>query len=261
MKNPHITKTAMTFALALSVISGCNNHAAEENQTSQTANTKKIIHTNNGYISGEPISHRIDNNDAAREPVAYNRGRNFYQSPQDFTAAPNDNTINENPNVDQNTGMLYGNPEFNQAAPPPAAPSAPETEQPAPSALPGDAMVQQVVQLTNEQRRQNGIPDLQIDTPLTNMAQEKAQDMLDNNYFSHTSPTYGSPFDMMKTFGISYTTAGENIAKGQQSAQQVVNDWMNSPGHRANILNSRFTHIGVGHTTSEGYWTQEFIAK
>ena len=65
--------------------------------------------------------------------------------------------------------------------------------------------------------------------------------MINKNYFDHTSPTYGSPFDMMKKFGISYRTAGENIAKGQRTPQEVMNSWMNSSGHRANILNSSFT--------------------
>ena len=60
--------------------------------------------------------------------------------------------------------------------------------------------------------------------------------MHNKRYFSHTSPTYGSPFDMMKSYGINYRAAGENIAKGQTSAEQVMNAWMNSSGHRANIL-------------------------
>ncbi len=61
---------------------------------------------------------------------------------------------------------------------------------------------------------------------------QKSQDMIDNNYFSHNSPTYGSPFDMLKKFGISYKTAGENIAMGQKTPKEVVNAWMNSEGHR-----------------------------
>ena len=84
--------------------------------------------------------------------------------------------------------------------------------------------------------------------------------MKNNNYFSHTSPTYGTPFDMIKSAGISYNTAGENIAKGQKSAEAVFNAWMNSQGHRANILNSRFTQMGIGVTSgSSKYWSQMFI--
>jgi uncharacterized protein YkwD len=83
--------------------------------------------------------------------------------------------------------------------------------------------------------------------------------MVDKNYFSHTSPTYGSPFDMMKTFGITYHTAGENIAYGYPTPESVVNGWMNSEGHRKNILNSSFTEIGVGYVSNGNYWTQMFI--
>ena len=83
----------------------------------------------------------------------------------------------------------------------------------------------------------------------------------DNRYFSHTSPVYGSPFQMMKSFGLSYRSAGENIAKGQSTPKQVVDAWMNSSGHRANILNSSFNRIGVGYVADGNYWTQMFIGK
>ncbi len=92
-------------------------------------------------------------------------------------------------------------------------------------------------------------------------AREKSQDMQTKNYFSHTSPTFGSPFDRMKALGISYKSAGENIAQGQRSPQEVVQAWMDSPGHRANILNGSFTHIGVGYVKTGNYWTQQFIQK
>jgi uncharacterized YkwD family protein len=94
------------------------------------------------------------------------------------------------------------------------------------------------------------------------VARYKAMDMRDNNYFSHTSPTYGDPFTMIKHFGISFTAAGENIAAGQATPQEVVQAWMNSPGHRANILNSTYTDIGVGYAAGGSehyYWVQQFI--
>ena len=118
-----------------------------------------------------------------------------------------------------------------------------------------------VIELTNVQRRQNGLPDLQADTSLSNVARKKSTDMRTNNYFSHTSPTYGSPFDMMRDMGVSYQTAGENIAQGQQTPDQVVNAWMNSEGHRKNILSDKFTHIGVGYDANGHHWTQMFIGK
>ena len=123
------------------------------------------------------------------------------------------------------------------------------------------AFEQKVVQLTNEERAKQGLAPLQLDTNLSKVAREKSKDMQTQNYFSHTSPTYGSPFEMMNQFGISYKSAGENIAMGQRSPEEVVNAWMNSPGHRANIMNASFTHIGVGHVEQGNYWTQMFIGK
>ncbi len=119
----------------------------------------------------------------------------------------------------------------------------------------------EVINRVNEIRAQNGLKALTEDWELSRVARIKSQDMKDNNYFSHTSPVYGSPFQMMKSFGISYRAAGENIAKGQSTPQAVVNAWMNSSGHRANILNSYYTHIGVGYVASGKYWTQMFISK
>lgn len=117
----------------------------------------------------------------------------------------------------------------------------------------------EVIRLTNEARKQNGLAPLSTNWELSRVARYKSQDMVDKRYFSHTSPTYGSPFDMMKSFGISYRAAGENIAYGQRTPQEVVTAWMNSPGHRANILNASFTQIGVGYVASGNYWTQMFI--
>ncbi|MBO1624243.1 MULTISPECIES: CAP domain-containing protein [Bacillus] len=120
---------------------------------------------------------------------------------------------------------------------------------------------QRVVDLTNAERAKQGLPALKVDAELSKVARIKSEDMQKNNYFDHNSPTYGSPFDMMKKFGISYKSAGENIAQGQRTPEEVVQAWMNSEGHRANILNSGFTHIGVGYVESGNYWTQQFITK
>lgn len=121
----------------------------------------------------------------------------------------------------------------------------------------------EVFNLINQQRANNGLPALKIDNELQRVARIKAQDMVDNNYFSHTSPTYGSPFDMMKSFKISYKTAGENIA-GNNNNSAAVTAWMNSPGHKANILNSSFNYTGVGVVTGSKYgkiYVQMFIGK
>lgn len=120
---------------------------------------------------------------------------------------------------------------------------------------------QEVIRLVNEIRTENGLRPLTYDWELSRVARYKSQDMKDNKYFSHTSPVYGSPLQMMKSFGISYRSAGENIAKGYATPEAVVEGWMNSPGHRANILNLSFTHIGVGYVAEGRYCTQMFIGK
>lgn len=120
---------------------------------------------------------------------------------------------------------------------------------------------QQVVDLTNKERAKYHLPALKIDIKLSQVARAKSQDMHDQHYFDHNSPTYGSPFEMMKKFGIQYRAAGENIAMGQRTPEEVVKGWMNSKGHRENILNEHFTHIGVGYVKDGNYWTQQFIGK
>src|SRR3954471_16412641 len=121
-----------------------------------------------------------------------------------------------------------------------------------------------VLKIVNEQRHSAGLKPLEMDWELERVARVKSQDMADKGYFSHQSPTYGSPFDMMKQFGISFKTAGENIASGQRTPQEVMQSWMNSQGHRENILKPEYTHIGVGYCAggSMGHmWTQMFITK
>ncbi|MCI8805789.1 MAG: serine protease [Clostridiales bacterium] len=122
-------------------------------------------------------------------------------------------------------------------------------------------MAQEVLKLVNAERAKQKLPPLKLNTALSNVAQLKSEDMKNKNYFDHTSPTYGSPFNMMKQFGINYKYAGENIAKGQKTAADVVTAWMNSEGHRANILNKNFTDMGLGYVKSGSttYWTQMFI--
>ena len=115
---------------------------------------------------------------------------------------------------------------------------------------------QQVLDIVNQERSKAGLSSLSMNEELSNMAMVKAQDMYNNNYFDHNSPTHGSPFDMMNEFGITYNSAGENIAKGQTTPTQVMQDWMNSPGHKANILSNNYTQIGIAFYNNA--WVQEF---
>ncbi|MCI9057078.1 MAG: SafA/ExsA family spore coat assembly protein [Oscillospiraceae bacterium] len=121
------------------------------------------------------------------------------------------------------------------------------------------AYEQEVVRLVNAQRAQNGLKPLAENWELSRVARYKSADMASRRYFSHESPTYGSPYQMMRSFGISFRSAGENIAYGQRTPAAVVNAWMNSSGHRANILSSSYTQIGVGYHEAGNYWTQMFI--
>jgi len=107
------------------------------------------------------------------------------------------------------------------------------------------AMQNEMLGYINAERKANGLPPLTLTKALCDGAYLKSKDMADNNYFSHTSPKYGSPFDMMKSLGISFSTAGENIAMNS-SVKGAHDAFMNSSGHRANILNKSFSKLGLG---------------
>lgn len=165
--------------------------------------------------------------------------------------------------VQQPVAISYPNPTItNVPAPPSSGTSgavvpAPVSVQsvPAPAPSTGDYALtsdeKAMVEYINEERVKSGLKALAIDPELASVARLKAQDMRDKNYFSHTSPTYGSPFDMMKQFGLTYRTAGENIAKNS-SVLKAHLAFMNSEGHKANILNGTFTHVGVGIVNYQG---------
>lgn len=118
------------------------------------------------------------------------------------------------------------------------------------------AFEQQVFDLTNQQRAQFGVAPLTLNLTLNDVAEKHSQDMAVNRYFSHQGRDGSQPWDRMKTGGYSYSRAAENIAFGQPTPQDVVTAWMNSSGHRKNILDPNLKEIGVGY--HEGYWTQNF---
>ncbi|MEW9700238.1 CAP domain-containing protein [Paenibacillus sp. SI8] len=173
-------------------------------------------------------------------------------------------------NVDDQTLQsilwAYGNLKIPKKPTPTPAPTAPPSPTPKPQVPSVPSLTpeeQRMIDLVNSARAAAGLPPLTVDLTLTKTARLKSQDMVDNNYFSHDSPTYGSPFDMMKRFGISYSAAGENIACNQnvEAAHQAL---MNSPGHKANILSKDYTHIGIGIVDGGScgkMFTQQFIGK
>ena len=120
----------------------------------------------------------------------------------------------------------------------------------------------EVIRLTNVERTKRGLSPLAKNWELCRVARYKSEDMLRRGYFAHNSPAYGSPFDMMESFGLRFTAAAENIAYGQRTPAEVMNAWMNSPGHRSNILSGNVSEIGVGVAKKSNgtlYWTQMFI--
>ncbi len=131
-----------------------------------------------------------------------------------------------------------------------------------PPSATNEEIIENILQLVNEERVKVGLNPLQLDYELTKVAQIKSTDMQDNHYFSHVSPTYGSPIAMVEAFDITgWNKIGANIAMGHQSPKSVMNSWMNSPDHKSNILKPEYTHIGIGHTEEANYWTQIFLSK
>lgn len=119
-----------------------------------------------------------------------------------------------------------------------------------------------ILKMVNKERVSRGLKPMVLNAKLNKLAKLKSNDMYKNKYFSHNSPKYGSPFDLMKKYNVKYMTAGENIAKGQDTSQYVMKMWMESKGHRKNILNPRFKEMGVSKDEfGENIWTQMFIGE
>jgi len=263
-------------ALASLLMTGCTSNG-NDNVTGQQVNTKQ----NRMETKAHNVENRSQANNTAQTRSKANSttqsqvdSHSLTQSSSVTTSDANTNTIGMQQTPAANTNwfdwlnnnLLIGRNPGNQAPggqPTYQTPTA--NPAPAPAPAPADQNAgagqtqfeQQVVEIVNKERAKAGLQPLSINNELANMAMVKAQDLHNNNYFDHNSPTYGSPFDMMRQFGITYNFAGENIAKGQTSPTQVMNDWMNSPGHKANILKNSFTQIGVAYY--KGSWVQEFI--
>lgn len=120
-----------------------------------------------------------------------------------------------------------------------------------------------ILKLVNEKRKEQNLIELTIENELQNVARLKAKEMVEKGYFSHISPEYGSPFEMMSKMGVKYKVAGENIA-GNISEEEAVKAWMNSEGHRDNILDNGYNYTGIGIASSPKYgkiFVQMFIGK
>ncbi|MBM7097427.1 LysM peptidoglycan-binding domain-containing protein [Bacillus sp. H-16] len=218
---------------------------------------KKLIYSVLAVAVAVPLV--VGNTAEASSTHTVESGDTLYKISQQYDVSLSD-IIDANSDID-NPDMIYPGQQV-------TLPSAQSAQQPSQTSEQTSSELsefeQEVVRLTNEERAQHGLPELEIAEDVSEVARDKSADMRDNNYFDHNSPTHGSPFDMMRSYGVDYNAAGENIAAGQQTPEQVVDAWMNSQGHRENILSSNYTEIGVGHV--EGgqyghYWTQMFISR
>lgn len=132
---------------------------------------------------------------------------------------------------------------------------------------PLNPLVTQVLNLTNAYRQQNGLPALTFNNKLISAAQKHSRDMALNDYFSHYGLNGSTPFDRIKAEGYRYSSAAENIAAGYFTAEEVVQAWIDSPGHRENLLRASVKQIGIGYfylandtgkLNFNTYWTQSF---
>ncbi|MEK4386315.1 CAP domain-containing protein [Solibacillus sp. FSL W7-1464] len=218
-----------------------------------TTNKETQKESTNNTVKKEDKAPQAPVKEEKTAPVTNNNDVKEAQAPTKETTAPKTNTNTQaTPVTNNNTTQAPSN-SNNQQAESPAKTTTDNASQSV------SEFEKQVVDLTNAERTKAGLKPLEMHTPLMAVAHAKSADMAKNNYFSHTSPTFGSPFDQIKSAGISYRSAGENIAQGQRTPQQVVQAWMDSPGHRQNIMNANFTHIGVGFVEEGYYWTQQFI--
>lgn len=218
----------------------------------------------NKSISSPPLAKTPDSSDQTNEPKSAKEHQIQTEQKEELSTSPEKKKA-ESPEQKKHpqTERPDSGPKTTTASNPTTAASKPASKSHATTSQ-LNPLESEVIELVNAERKKRGLKPLIASIQVSNVARKKSEDMKVNNYFDHHSPTYGSPFDMLKQFGVSYMAAGENIAAGQRTSQQVMDAWMNSDGHRANILNPSYTHIGVGYVKGGSYgtyWTQMFISK
>lgn len=248
-------------------------YACERNTNTYSKNQNNYTYASKGFEQFFTFSKTIFerfNSQKYNWPTYYQWTKRNKSTPTPYkTAKPSPTSINSIKPSPTATNTLKPSPtKTNTPKPSPTTNSTPRpssntTPSPIPSSISADE--QALLDLVNQARLDANLKPLAYDVDVAYVATIKAKDMVDSKYFDHTSPTYGSPFDMMKSFGIKYGYAGENIAAGYSNVQDVFNGWMNSPGHKANILNQNFTHCGFGIVNGGTYggktWVQMFISK
>ncbi|MEZ2716130.1 CAP domain-containing protein [Niallia circulans] len=252
IKNTFSVLACMSFLM----LAGCNNNDHEASDMNMDRYNDSTISSLKTNVNSKKYPHT--------QPVKIQNAKYEFRTIVGTYDSNNPNATNkqqvQKSTPQQQQPQATEQQQANQGAQP-GAQSAPQTTPNNTAKKEPSNFVSEVIDLTNAERKKQGLPALQAYPELNNVADMKAKDMNDKGYFSHTSPTYGSPFDMMRDFGITYESAGENIAQGQRSPEEVVNAWMNSEGHRANILNDKYTHIGVGFDEGGYEWVQMFVKK
>lgn len=229
--------------------------------------------TNCSIIKGTGISNKYSN--IVFRYYGSKGNSNLVTIPNSQSNTGNDNTgsnapsNNSNTNTGSNTPSSNGNTNTESNTPSNNSGAKDETTTPSNNGNTSTESTQQeykgisaeerkLFDLINQERKKAGVSPLQIDEKTFKAAKIKSQDMNDNSYFSHTSPTFGSSTTLLKNEGVSYRYFGENIAKNY-SVENAHNSLMNSEGHRKNILNPNYTHVGIG--IVNGYYTEIFIGK
>ncbi|HBG1792286.1 TPA: sporulation protein [Clostridioides difficile] len=274
---PTKLKTILALGvLTLATASSAVTASASSLENNVNISNKSLVYSNTKYkFSAKPNCSvkpelKPDKDNSCKDKNHNDKNCNNTNKPEDnnnsdSTNKPDNNKPESNKPEDNNNSGSTNKPESNK---PEDNNNSDSTNKPDDNNNSGStsesfsAYQKEVVDLVNIERAKAGLNPLTLDSSISNVATKKSQDMIDNNYFSHNSPTYGSPFDMLKKFGISYKTAGENIAMVQKTPKEVVNAWMNSEGHRKNIMNPNFSKIGVGVAQKSGgsiYWTQIFV--
>jgi len=136
---------------------------------------------------------------------------------------------------------------------------------PAPPGICGNSLETEVFNRVNQERTKQGLKTLNCDSIAAQVAHQYSQYMCNAGFFSHFGPDGSTPSSRLKAAGATFIGCGENIAAGQPTPQMVMQSWMNSSGHKANILSTKWSHIGVGYVSCSGgmkhYWTQDFLKK
>ena len=225
-----------------------NNDTNNDNNINNDTNNDNNVNNDNNTNNDNNVNN--DNNTNNDNNVNNDNSTDNDNNVNNDNSTNNDNNIDNNNSTNNDTNNNVGGNDSNGESQ-----ETPNVE----SESTQKSFEDQVLVLVNKERAHYGLRPLTMDESLRNVARVKSSDMSANNYFSHTSPTYGSPFDMLKQFGINYSSAAENIAQGYTTPEAVVNGWMNSSGHRANILNASYTKIGIGYEANGNYWTQLFM--